>query len=218
LEFARKRLYHRTREKFHNLYDQISSPPWILIHTHPKTKVCTVSVKNNDQKCFVWSVLVSFYQASDNISNLHKYLLYEQTLNTANLNFPLALKDIQKFEILNPSISVNVLSHDDKNFCIEYCSPESNRLHHLNLLLLSQGDKKHHVCIKTCPVWSVAELIIIAKHSCAIGVSIPFLPKMFYTVTARNACVNLHRSRRLHPQISSPRFESFLSPADDDDD
>jgi len=104
-------------------------------------KHCTVNVKNHDQKCFVWSVLASLYHASDHISEPCKYLPYEQTLNTANLNVPLALKDIPKFEILNPSISVNVLSLDDKDFCIEYCIPERNRPHHVNLLLLSHGDK-----------------------------------------------------------------------------
>jgi len=124
-------------------------------------KVCTVNVRNGDQKCFVWSMLASLYPTKKNAERTSKYLPYEHSLNTANLNFPLALKDIPKFEILNPSISVNVLSLDDKDFCIEYCSPEDNRPHHVNLLLLSRGDKKHYVCTKTCPVWSVAEPIIM---------------------------------------------------------
>jgi len=94
-------------------------------------------------------VLASLYPTKEHVDRLIKYLPYEQTLNTTNLNFPLALKDILKFEILNPSISVNVLSLNDKDFCIEYCSPERNRPHHVNFLLLSQGDKKHYVCIKS---------------------------------------------------------------------
>jgi len=72
----------------------------------------------------------------------------EHSLNITNLNFPLALKDIPKFEILNPSISINVLSLDGKDFCIEYCSPERNRPHHVNLLLLGQKDNKHYICTK----------------------------------------------------------------------
>jgi len=97
-------------------------------------------------------VLASLYPASENVSKLSKHLPYEQTLNATNLNFPLALKDIPKFEILNPSISINVLSLDEKDFCIEYCSPEYNRPHHVNLLLLSQGDKNTMYVSKTCPV------------------------------------------------------------------
>jgi len=93
-------------------------------------------------------VLASLYPSSDNVSKPCKYFPYEHLLNTTNLNFPLSVKDIPKFEIHNPSISVNVLSLDDKDFCIEYCSPERNRPHHVNLLLLSHGNKKHYVCIK----------------------------------------------------------------------
>jgi len=67
-------------------------------------KVCTINVKNRDQKCFVWSVLASLYPASDHVNEPYKYFPYEHSLNTTNLNFPLALKDIPKLEILNPSV------------------------------------------------------------------------------------------------------------------
>jgi len=156
-------------------FRHIHGSSYIPTAKHIADKHCTVNVKNNDQKCFVWSVLAFLYPASDNVSKLYKYFPYEQTLNTANLNFPLALKDIPKFEIFNPSISVNVISLDEKDFCIEYCSPERNRPHHV-IFLLSQGDKKHYVCIKTCPVWSVAEQNTKIQHLCAMGVSISFLP------------------------------------------
>jgi len=51
-------------------------------------------------------VLASLCPASDHVSKPYKYLFYEQTLNITNLNFPLPVKDIPKFEIVNPSISV----------------------------------------------------------------------------------------------------------------
>jgi len=86
-------------------------------------------------------VLASLYPASDNVSETYKYFPYENSLKTTNLNFPLFVKDIPKFEILNHSISVNVPSLDDKDFCIEYCSPERN----VKLLLRSQGNKKRYV-------------------------------------------------------------------------
>jgi len=53
------------------------------------------------------------------------YLPYEHTLNISNLTIPLPVKDIPKFESLDPTISVNVLSLDDKDLCIEYCSPKN---------------------------------------------------------------------------------------------
>ena len=72
------------------------------------------------------------------------------TLNISGLSFPLATKDIPKFEKLNPNISINVLSLDDRDFCIEYCSPERHRPKHVNLLLLDEDgtDKRHYIWIK----------------------------------------------------------------------
>jgi len=87
-------------------------------------KHCTVNV-NNNQKCFVSSVLASVYPASDHGSKLYKYLPYEHTLKTGNLSFPFAVKDIPKFENLNPSISVNVLSIDDKIFASSTAAPNA---------------------------------------------------------------------------------------------
>jgi len=78
------------------------------------------------------------------ISPLRTY----STLNTGNLSFPLPENDIPKFESLNPTISVNVLSLDDRDLCVESCSPERDRKHHVSLLLLSQVDKRHYMCVK----------------------------------------------------------------------
>jgi len=72
------------------------------------------------------------------------------TLNVDGLSFPLQIKDIPKFEANNPTISVNVLSLDERDFCIQYCSPERGRLHHVNLLLLGEDgtNKRHYICIR----------------------------------------------------------------------
>jgi len=55
------------------------------------------------------------------------YLPEEHTLNVDSLTFPLAVKDISKFEDLNPTICINVLSFDEKDFCMEYYSRRHDR-------------------------------------------------------------------------------------------
>jgi len=92
--------------KFRPLYGSFYIPtPKRIADKH-----CTINVKNMDQKCFVWSVLASLHPTKEHADRDTKYFPYEHSLNTANLNFPLALKDISEFEMLNPSISVNVSS------------------------------------------------------------------------------------------------------------
>ena len=108
---------------------------------HIKAKKCTVNVcNNNDQKCFLWSVLACLYPPPDskNPNRITNYKRYEHTLNIDGLSFPVRTKDIPRFEKNNPTISVNVLSRGEGDFCIEYCSPERQRQYHVNLLLLDE--------------------------------------------------------------------------------
>jgi len=69
------------------------------------------------------------------------------------VDFPCPNKTNPFFEKLNPSISINVLSFEksSKGFTVEYRSPEREREHHVNLLLLEDADKpskRHYVWIK----------------------------------------------------------------------
>ena len=73
-------------------------------------------------------------------------------LSFDGISFPVSVKDIRKFEKQNVNISVNVISPDPENrgFSIDYLSPECQRQHHINLLLLHDpnSDRKHYTYIK----------------------------------------------------------------------
>ena len=63
---------------------------------------------------------------------------------------PVSLSAIPKFESQNPSISVNVLVYEKNDLIPVYTSKFLNeRTHHINLLLLSDGDKFHYTLIKS---------------------------------------------------------------------
>jgi len=154
-------------------------------------------------------VLASPYPASDHVSKPYKYLSYEHSLNSTSLNFPLSVKDIPKFEILNPFISVNVLSLDDKDFCIEYCRPERNRPHHVNLLLLSQGNKKT-LCVHKRHVSSGWQQNKTHKHATFVcnGCLHQFSSKAVLDRHAQNVCVTPHRRWNIQiPKIVPSNFK-----------
>jgi len=67
-----------------------------------------------------------------------------ETLNFKNISFPVKLRDINKFEKQNPTISVNVLGYDDKIIYPLRMSEMDKGLHEVNLLLL---EDKHYVLI-----------------------------------------------------------------------
>ena len=114
-------------------------------------KRAVINVHNfNDNRCFQWAVLSCLYPPKNNPLNVYSYMKYANTLNFDDISFPISLKDISKFEKQNPDISVNVISMDqnDKDFCVEYLSPERQRKHHVNLLLLDDSLTTHYVWIK----------------------------------------------------------------------
>jgi len=116
-------------------------------------KHCLVNVQNNDEKCFVWSVLSALYPPTHHPHRLTNYIDYERSLNVEGLTFPVQTKQIPLFEKLNPSISINVLAFEEssKGFTVEYRSPGRERERHVNLLLLEDANtpsKRHYVWIK----------------------------------------------------------------------
>jgi hypothetical protein len=107
-----------------------------------------VKVKNDDEKCFLWSVLADKYSAwphPDRVSNYRKHF---SELNAQGLQFPLAVTDVKKFENLNPTFSVNVFSFEKGDIAPLYVTPLRERDTHVNLLLIHNKEKMHYLLIK----------------------------------------------------------------------
>ncbi|CAH3150037.1 unnamed protein product, partial [Porites evermanni] len=76
----------------------IPLPDWIT------NKKAIVNIQNKDEKCFLWCILRHLHPREDNDSRLKDLKEYENSLNTKGIIFPMKLKDILKFEKLNPEI------------------------------------------------------------------------------------------------------------------
>ena len=85
----------------------IPLPDWIM------RKRATINIQNKDDKCFLWSVLRYLHPREKNENRLSDLKQYEFSLNTKGITFPMKVKDINKFERLNPDIpGINVFSND----------------------------------------------------------------------------------------------------------
>ncbi|CAH3171729.1 unnamed protein product [Porites lobata] len=67
-------------------------------------KKAIVNIQNKDEKCFLWCILRYLHPREDNDTRLTDLKKYENYLNTKGISFPMKLKDITKFEKLNPSL------------------------------------------------------------------------------------------------------------------
>ena len=80
-----------------------------------KAKHGCLNIRNNDEKCFLWSILASLHpvQHGNNPTRVLKYEDYEHELNMSGFQYPIDIKNIGKFEHQN-NISGNVYEYEDK--------------------------------------------------------------------------------------------------------
>jgi len=118
-------------------------------------KKAVINVQNTkDELCFAWAVLSAIHPPKKHPERISKYKQYLGELNLTGLSFPLKVRDVLKFEKLNPHISVNVNAFEMEQQIPEliplYISPDRQRKHHVNLLLLTdKTGRQHYVYIKS---------------------------------------------------------------------
>jgi len=87
-------------------------PAWIL-----KKKAC-IDVPNSGEECFLYAVLVCLLHSEhENLSrkSLKFFEKYECLVNVSQMTFPVTVREIDRFERMNPRLAVNVISVDTAN-------------------------------------------------------------------------------------------------------
>ena len=121
----------------------ISLPNWI------SNKKAIVNIKNKDEKCFLWCVLRYLHPKEDDAEYLKDLKKYEFSLNTKGISFPMKLKDISKFEKLNPDLpGINVFSNDDKMTIYPLRMANRGCKNTIDLFLHEEDGKSHYTLIK----------------------------------------------------------------------
>ncbi|KAB0802687.1 hypothetical protein PPYR_04873 [Photinus pyralis] len=70
-------------------------------------KRAVINVKNNDPFCFLWSVTAALYPVHKDGDRISSYPHFDTVLNRGNIQFPIKLSDIKKFEKLN-NLAINL--------------------------------------------------------------------------------------------------------------
>ena len=122
----------------------ISLPDWIM------RKKAIVSIRNKDEKCFLWCVLRYLHPRDRNDFRLTDLKQYENSLNTKGIAFPVRLKDISKFEKLNPDLpGINVFSVNERNKFYPLRMAQRDTQKRIDLFLFEEDGKYHYSLIKS---------------------------------------------------------------------
>ena len=99
--------------------------------------------------CFKWAISSALFPISKNSDRVSMYSPHEDKLNWSGLTFPVKLPQIRIFERNNINLTVNVYESESTDIVPVYLTNHTKRSAHIDLLLLTEGDKSHYVWIKS---------------------------------------------------------------------
>ena len=130
-------------------YNPLRGETWITLPKELANKNVITNPKNEDNKCFLWCVLRALNPKKDHPERIDKKLKEkENTLNMEGIEYPVSLKDIDKFESQNPSISITVLGYEGKWVYPLRNSNNTNREHNVILILIEEEGVNHYCLVK----------------------------------------------------------------------
>lgn len=107
---------------------------YIKLPSTIEVRKATINVKNmRDQKCFLWSVLAALHhnEFDSHVNRTSNYKKYETELNMKNIEYPVSVSQIERFENQNSQISINVYAFHEtplKNAATEVDGNDGNEI------------------------------------------------------------------------------------------
>ena len=114
-----------------------------------KAKKAVINVQNKDNRCFEYAILSEQYnkEIKANPERPSKYKEHLNKLNFTGIEFPVSLKDIDKFEKQNPEIRINVFGYDKDVHTLRLNKTDPQNA--IDLLLITKEERQHYCWIKS---------------------------------------------------------------------
>ena len=130
-------------------YKPMRGGSYIPLPEFIQKKSAIINIKNEDEQCFLWSVLRYLYPKEIHGERLTDLKKYENDLNFKGIDFPVKVKDITKFEKQNPSLpGINVFSIDEQNKIYPLRHNQKDCQKSVDLFLFLDEEKQHYSLIK----------------------------------------------------------------------
>ena len=132
-------------------YNPLRGETWVSLPKELANKNAIINMKNKDNKCFLWSVLRALNPGKNNPQRLDEELMAkENTLNMEGIEYPVSLKDLNKFEKQNPTISITVFGYEGKSvYPLRNSDNTDDRDHNIILMLIEEAGAKHYCLVKS---------------------------------------------------------------------
>ena len=167
-----KLVLHTTR------WEPLYGGSYIPLDPYLANKKALINIQNEDDKCFMWSVLRALYPKDTNPQRIDNDLKSKQdSINMKGICYPVSLRAIDRFEHLNPNISISILGYNKEDLVHPIkISKYTGCDHDITLLLLKEAvkgengkieEKTHYTLVKNKSAL-LASQINNHKGSCEI--------------------------------------------------
>ena len=135
-----KLVLHTTR------WEPLYGSSYIPLDPYLANKKAIINMKNKDGKCFMLSVLRALYPKDKNAERIDNDLKSKQDIiNMKGICYPVSLRAVDRFEHLNPNISISILGYNKENLVHPIrISKYTGCEHDITLLLLKEAIKKEN--------------------------------------------------------------------------
>ena len=94
-------------------WEPLNGSSYIPLDPYLANKKALINMQNEDDKCFMWSVLRALYPKDKNPQRVDNDLKSKQdSINMDGICYPVNFRAIDRFEHLNPNISISVLGYN----------------------------------------------------------------------------------------------------------
>ena len=94
-------------------WEPLYGSSYIPLDPYLANKKAIINMQNEDDKCFMWSVLRALYPKDNHPERIDKDLKSKQdSINMKGIHYPVNLKAIDRFETQNPNISISVVGYN----------------------------------------------------------------------------------------------------------
>lgn len=100
----------------------------------------------NDEKCFLWAVLMEIFPVTRNRTRVAQYSEHENKIDMNGVCFPVKVEKINRIEEAN-NLIINVFKFDDDHGILPVRASPKMEGREINLLLIQDDEKSHYALI-----------------------------------------------------------------------
>ena len=130
-------------------YKPMKGSSYIPLPNFIMRKKAILNMENKDDKCFICCLLRYLHPREKHPTRINDLREYENDLNFKGIEFPVKVKDIQKFENQNPNLpGIKVFSVNDNNKIYPLRLNQKDAKKSIDLFLFSEDENQHYSLIK----------------------------------------------------------------------